>query len=178
MAIRDRIIELRRVPAGQLRQNPRNWRLHPKAQQEALRGILGEVGYVDALMARELPDGSLELIDGHLRAETTPDQDVPVLVVDLSEAEAAKILATLDPLAAMAEADAGKLDALLRSVETESQELAAMLTQLAETAGVYDVSEADSATSRQGAVQIRPRRFAERTSPAARRNWQFDEWQS
>src|SRR5262249_54477850 len=32
-----------------------------------------ELGYCDAVLARELPDGTLELIDGHLRCSTTPD---------------------------------------------------------------------------------------------------------
>ncbi len=62
-------------------------------------GVLAEMGYADALLARELPDGSLELIDGHLRAETTPDMEVPVLILDLDDAEAAKLLALHDPLA-------------------------------------------------------------------------------
>jgi hypothetical protein len=134
--IRDRIKELRRVKASELRPSPRNWRTHPAAQQDALRAVLAEIGYADALLARELPDTSLELIDGHLRAETTPDSLVPVLVLDVDEAEAAKLLATLDPLAAMATADADKLDALLREVGTESEPLAAMLAGLAEANGI------------------------------------------
>jgi hypothetical protein len=136
MQIRDRIRELRRVPASQLRPSPRNWRTHPKSQQDALRGVLAEIGYADALLARELPDASLELIDGHLRAETTPDSIVPVLILDVTQEEADKILATLDPLAALAEADKGKLDALLREVQTGSEALIALLTGLAERAGV------------------------------------------
>lgn len=136
MKIRDRVKELRRVLAGDLAPSPKNWRTHPPAQQDALRGALAEIGYADALLARELPGGGLELIDGHLRAETTPDAVVPVLVLDLDEAEAAKLLATLDPLAAMATADAAKLDALLREVETANDGLAAMLTGLAEKHGV------------------------------------------
>src|SRR5919201_2122671 len=109
MQIRDRIKELRRVRAAELRPNPRNWRVHPPAQQDALRGVLAEVGYADALLARELADGTLMLIDGHLRAETTPDAVVPVLVLDVDEAEADKLLATLDPLAALAETDSEAL---------------------------------------------------------------------
>jgi len=89
MPIRDRIKDLRRVRAGDLRPNPRNWRTHPQAQQDALRGVLAEVGYADALLARELPDGALELVDGHLRADLDPEQLVPVLVLDVDEAEAA-----------------------------------------------------------------------------------------
>jgi len=54
MMIRDRIRELRRVRAKDLLANPKNWRVHPKAQTAALRGLLAEVGYADALLAREL----------------------------------------------------------------------------------------------------------------------------
>ncbi len=76
MEIRDRVVELRRVRARELVPNPKNWRRHPKAQAEALRGLLGEIGNADALLARELPDGRLQLIDGHLRAETMPDEEL------------------------------------------------------------------------------------------------------
>jgi len=93
MEIRDRVKELRRVRAKDLVPNPKNWRVHPKAQASALRGLLAEVGYADALLARELPDGKLQLIDGHLRAETTPSAIVPVLILDVSEQEADKLSA-------------------------------------------------------------------------------------
>jgi hypothetical protein len=135
MQIRDRIKELRRVPASQLQPNPLNWRTHPRRQQDALRGILAEVGYADALLARETSAGGLMLIDGHLRAETTPDALVPVLILDVDEAEAAKILATLDPLAAMAQADAGRLDRLLREVDTKNEALQELLARLADENG-------------------------------------------
>jgi hypothetical protein len=119
--IRDRIRELRRVPAKSLLPNPRNWRRHPKAQAEALRGILQEIGYADALIARELPNGRLQLLDGHLRAATTPDQEVPVLILDVTEDEANKILLTLDPLAAMAESDSRQIQALLETMRTDNE---------------------------------------------------------
>jgi len=130
MQIRDRIQELRRVPASQLRPNPRNWRTHPQRQRDAMRGVLAEIGYADALLARPLPDGTLELIDGHLRAETTPDMEVPVLVLDLTDEEAAKLLAVHDPLAAMAEADDEALGRLLADVETENEALGRLLDEL------------------------------------------------
>ena len=123
-AIRDRIRELRRIPAKELLPNPRNWRRHPREQATALQGILAEVGYADALLAPETPEG-LMLIDGHLRAETTPDQDVPVLVLDVTEAEADKILLTLDPLARLATVDKENLRSLMDSVKFSSDELAA-----------------------------------------------------
>ncbi len=44
MKIRDRIKELRRVPAKELIPNPKNWRTHPDRQRNVLKGILAEVG--------------------------------------------------------------------------------------------------------------------------------------
>jgi hypothetical protein len=134
MQIRDRIKELRRVRATDLRPNPRNWRLHPPAQQDVLRGLLAEVGYAGALLARELDDGTLMLIDGHLRAETTPDAVVPVLVLDVDEAEADKILLTHDPIAAMATTSEENLQELLAEVETESAAVRSMIDALTPTA--------------------------------------------
>ena len=75
MTIRNRITELRYVRAGDLRPNPKNWRKHPKAQRQAVQAVLDEVGYADALIVREV-DGTLELLDGHLRADLTPDATV------------------------------------------------------------------------------------------------------
>ncbi len=132
-AVRDRVKELRRVPARDLHPNPKNWRTHPQPQQDALRGVLTEIGYADALLAREGDGGELILVDGHLRKDTTPDAVVPVLVLDVTEAEANTLLATLDPLAAMAEADKDALDKLLRDVQTGSEAVGAMLKNLAAT---------------------------------------------
>ena len=130
MEIRDRVKGLRRVKAGLLKPHPRNWRVHPDSQRDALQGVLGEIGYAGALIARELDDGSLELIDGHLRAQTTPDAEVPVLIVDLDDAEADKLLAVLDPLSGMAERDHDVLAGLLRDVETENAAVGALLDKL------------------------------------------------
>jgi ParB-like chromosome segregation protein Spo0J len=93
--------------------------------------VLAEVGYADALLVRELDDGSLELVDGHLRAELTPEAEVPVLVLDLSAAEADKLLALLDPLSAMAETNFDALADLVAHVETENAAIQRMLDRLA-----------------------------------------------
>jgi DNA modification methylase len=140
-AIRDRILELRRVAARELLPNPKNWRRHPVRQAAALRGVLQEIGYADALLARILPDGRLMLIDGHLRAETTPDQLVPVLVLDVDETESNKLLATLDPLAAMAETDKQAFMDLAGFVHTDSAELRELLDG---TAGIARETEQDA----------------------------------
>ena len=66
-----------------------------------MRAVLARIGYAGAVLARELADGQLMLIDGHLRVATTPDALIPVLVLDVSEQEADEILATYDPLGAI-----------------------------------------------------------------------------
>ena len=144
MQIRDRIKELRRVKAALLRPNPRNWRAHGQAQRDVLCGVLAEIGYADALLARELPDGTLELIDGHLRAETTPDAEVPVLVLDLDDAEAAKLLAVHDPLAAMAETNGELLAELLDEVQTDNRAVQTLLDDLLKQADGGSSSDADA----------------------------------
>ena len=131
MTIRDRIKDFRRVKGRDLLPNPRNWRRHPQAQRDAMRAVLEEVGFAGAALARETPAG-LMLIDGHLRAELEPDAELPVLVLDVDEAEAAKLLATYDPLGKMAEPDPDALGKLLAEIDTESEALRAMLEELAE----------------------------------------------
>lgn len=132
MHIRDRIRELRRVRASDLVPNPKNWRTHPENQKNVLRGVLSEIGYADALIARELDDGRLMLIDGHLRAETTPEQEVPVLVLDIDEDDSDKLLALLDPLSGMAGKDEELLAALVSEVETENKAISDLLYEIVE----------------------------------------------
>ena len=143
MNIRNRVKSLRMVPASDLRPNPKNWRTHPQAQQDALRGVLAEVGLADACLARELPDGSLMLIDGHLRAETLGTGDVPVLILDVTEAEADKLLLLLDPLAGMAGTNATALSELLRGVATGEQSLAELFEDMAADAGIIPADRAE-----------------------------------
>ncbi len=59
-----------------------------------------------------------------------------MLVLDVDEAEADKLLVSLDPLAALAEADAGQLAELLASIETRSEELRMLFADLASAAEV------------------------------------------
>jgi len=140
MKIKDRIKELRRVPAGKLLPNPKNWRTHPPEQADAMRGILAEVGFADAALAVETPDG-LQLIDGHLRTEVAPDAEVPVLVLDVTEEEADRILATHDPIAAMAGSDANALAELLDGMKFDNDATQSMLDDLAD--GVIDDAPVD-----------------------------------
>ena len=135
---RNRIKALEYVNSADLAAHPGNWRDHPAAQAEALKGVLSEVGIAGALLAyrSERQGGALVVIDGHLRKDAAPQQ-WPVLILDVDDAEADYLLATHDPLAAMATADAGALDALLSSVQSGEAAVQAMLASLAESAGIY-----------------------------------------
>jgi len=135
---RNRIKALEYVNAADLTPHPGNWRDHPKAQVEALQGVLSEVGIAGALLAyrSERQGGALVVIDGHLRKDAAP-QKWPVLILDVDDAEADYLLAVVDPLAAMATADAGALDALLSSVQSGEEAVQAMLAKLGEDAGIF-----------------------------------------
>ena len=130
MSIKDRIKELRRVPANTLIPNPKNWRGHPPSQRAAMRGVLEEIGFADAILVRETPDG-LMICDGHLRTDLMGQAEVPVLVLDLDDREADQLLATFDPLGAMASADQEKLLTLLEDTRFNDQAVNAMLEALA-----------------------------------------------
>ena len=78
--IRNRIKGHRRVRAGDLVPHEFNWRWHPDRQRAALEALYRAVGFARSLLAYELPDGRLKLIDGHLRREL-------MLPVRLEEAE-------------------------------------------------------------------------------------------
>lgn len=128
MQIRDRIKEFRRISAEKIRPNPKNWRTHPKEQSDALRGILSEIGLADAVLVREIEPDVFMLIDGHLRCETIGNHvELPALILDVTESEADKILATLDPLAGMAEKDAEILAGLLSDLSAQGDQLASMV---------------------------------------------------
>lgn len=132
--LRNRVLDRRKILGSELVANSRNWRTHPKAQAEALRGILEEIGQVGELYAyhSERAGGKLVLIDGHLRSEEFADQEWDVAITDLSDEEADKLLLAYDPLAAMAEANKENLEALIRDVQIKSEGLAGMLGKLAE----------------------------------------------
>ncbi len=131
MNIRNRIIGLENVRAENLRASPKNWRTHPEKQKAALEGMLQEVGFAVPVVARRCEDGSLQLIDGHLRVETAEPGDlIPVVVLDVTESEADKLLATIDPLAALAGKDEPKLVQLLHEVSVESGAVMDMLNNL------------------------------------------------
>jgi len=131
MNVQDRVVEMRLVPANELASHPSNWRRHPKAQQRALTAMLDEVGFAGAVLARENDDGQLVIIDGHARAEIVGDATIPVLVTDLTEAEAEMVLATYDPIGAMAETNSDVLTNLIERIDTDNEAINQLLAAVA-----------------------------------------------
>jgi hypothetical protein len=133
--IRNRIIDHRIVRAGDLVSHELNFRQHGSDQMQALEDILQEVGFARSLLCYELPDGRLKLIDGHGRKALDPDRMVNVEVLDVNESEAAKLLATIDPITGMATNDPKTLKALFASVKSGSSKLNSLWSNLAESCG-------------------------------------------
>lgn len=163
--VRSRITEVRRVRAGDLEPHPGNWRDHPDAQAQAMAGVMREVGDVGVLLAwrSERNGGKLTLIDGHLRRGIAPDHEYMVAVTDLSDAEADYVLATHDPLSAMASADAAALDALLSSVSSADAAVREMLSDLAMRSGIAAIGgDADAEPQIDAAEELRAKWGVER----------------
>src|SRR5262249_43359792 len=102
-----------------------NFRTHPELQRDALRALYARVGFARSLLAYELPDGRLKLIDGHLRRDLDPDMEVDVEVLDVDDEEARALLLSIDPLAALAQTQAQMQQRLLELTPTDSLELQA-----------------------------------------------------
>ncbi len=133
---RNRIVGHGEEPPGQLVPNERNWRRHPPSQHKALAGALSEVGWVAQVLVNRTTG---HVVDGHLRVElaiSRGEPTVPVVYVEMSEEEERLVLASLDPLAAMATAEKDALAALLAEIETGDAALARMLAELADQHGI------------------------------------------
>src|SRR5271154_372195 len=117
---RNRIVRHVRMRAGELVPHELNPRVHSDAQRRALQMLYEEIGFARSLLAYPLADGRLKLIDGHLRATMTPDQEVEGEVLDVNDCEARALLLAIDPLAQLAGYDADTLDRLRQSVEADS----------------------------------------------------------
>ncbi len=109
--------------------HPDQWRTHSRGQQEALAQVLDQVGWVQQVIISQrtgyLLDGVCRITLAKRRGET----EVPCVFVDVSEAEERLILASLDPIGAMANADRDKLSELLEGIH--SPDLGSLLEEIA-----------------------------------------------
>jgi len=142
IAWENRIVGYEVRPARSFRAHEHNARRHPNQQRAALRGSLASVGWVLPVLENARTG---KLLDGHARIEEallkSEEHLVPVIQVDVAEDEEPLILATLDPITAMANYDKEALDALLRNVSTGDAALQSLLSELATANGLYNEVE-------------------------------------
>lgn len=124
------------IDPTQLLANPHNFRIHPKFQQEALRGVINDVGFIRSVTVSK---NSGYVLDGHLRVLLALRDNIPLIpveYVDLTEAEEAEALLTIDPIAAIAGSDKDKIETLLHQVNTDDEYVMKLLTETASDAGL------------------------------------------
>ena len=126
---RNRIVGHGEEDAEKLLANPRNWRIHPKHQQDALSGVLDEVGWVQSVIVNRQTGF---VVDGHLRVAMaiSKGEKVPVVYVDLDPAEEALVLATLDPLSGLSVPDYEQLESLIDGISVGTEAVATLLEDL------------------------------------------------
>ena len=140
-----------------------NPRIHPAMQQDALKGALEEVGWIQDIIVNlrtseewGTDQGVETLVDGHLRVKLAlrhGQPSVPVKYVDLSPKQERLAIATLDPITGYAAFDADIMSGLLTEIgEIQDDGLSDFIGQFMADEGIdlssiefpeYDESIAD-----------------------------------
>jgi hypothetical protein len=146
--VRIRVKKMLWVKTRDMLDNDGNWRLHPQAQKDALKGLLKDVGVAGVMMGyySDRKGGKLTLIDGHGRKEIDEEENLdlewPVVELDVNDEEADKILATHDFTTGMAEVDGLALETLIQRVKTDDLEVRELLRKMEmEAAKAFDEME-------------------------------------
>lgn len=121
MAYRDRIVEVRTVPASSIVPQDVNPNLHDEQQKTSLRAALDRRGVTGIPIVVER-QGKLRMIDGHLRREVLGDQPVRVAVLDLTEKEEREEVIAHDQIARLAQVDPTAQLELVEGTEPEALE--------------------------------------------------------
>ena len=133
--IRSRIVGHGDVDPEQLLANPLNFRRHPGAQMDALRGSMKELGWLKTILVNKTTG---HVLDGHARVVEAMRQGlktIPATLVELSLEEERLALAVLDPITEMATRDSATLTELLAQVSTQDAGLQALLDEMAGKGG-------------------------------------------
>lgn len=132
---RNRIVGQGVVDAATLIPHPENWRVHGQRQRKALADALDTVGWVQSVVVSKRTG---RILDGHLRTAEAAErgETVPVVYVDLSEQDERLVLATLDPIGAMADTNRAALEAIQSHFADASAQVRALLEAAGVKAGV------------------------------------------
>jgi hypothetical protein len=129
--VRNRVKEVRRLRFGDILQHPTNPKDHPDFQRQVFREGVTFVGFgsVPLAYASARNDGKLTWVDGNMRGDELPDYEGEVAILDIDDEEAAFLLVTLDPIAALAQANAERMAQTLESIHTDSEVLNSFLEE-------------------------------------------------
>jgi hypothetical protein len=121
------------VLASSIVAHPLNFRVHPDTQRAAVSEAIDRVGWIEEVLVNKTTG---RLLNGHLRVELAAarGEQVPVTLVELTEAEERLVLASLDPLGGLAVEDSERLAELLSTLELGSSVLDTMLSTNAQDA--------------------------------------------
>lgn len=136
MKWKNKIIGHDDVAPDQLMAHPLNWRLHPKYQQDTLKGLIDEVGFIRSVTVNQTTG---RVIDGHMRVTLALRNDettVPVEYVELTEEEEAKALLTIDPVSALSASESANVEELLEQIKTDNADISELLADISERAGI------------------------------------------
>jgi len=126
----NRIVEYAEESPEQLLANPQNWRVHGRAQQVALSGVLDDIGFIAPVIVNKQTG---HLVDGHLRVSLALRHNIPsipVVYVDITESEEREALTTFDPIGAMASSDMKMLEGLIQDLDNLSDAARLSLTDI------------------------------------------------
>jgi hypothetical protein len=138
MEIKNRIVGSGVEQLDNIQFNYRNWRIHPLTQQNALLGVLEQVGWVQEVIVNKRTGN---LVDGHLRCQLAAregETTIPVKYVDLTEEEEMLVLASIDPIAGLATTDKQKLGSLIKDIESQNIHVQKMLDDLKRKENVFN----------------------------------------
>lgn len=153
MDYKNRIVGYGDAKVDEVLFNPKNWRVHPKYQQEALHGVLETVGWVQNVIINKTTGN---LVDGHLRVQLAGRDEissVPATYVELTQEEEDLILTSFDPIGSMAVAEKQKLKDLVDNIKVEDKQIQDMLTAIAEKEQIFGALQVDKE------LKINPRKL-------------------
>lgn len=134
----NRIIEFGYKHASEFVPNPNNWRIHTKLQKEAVSESISRFGVLDVVI-ENASDGYM--IDGHERVWQGLQNDdalLPYIKLDLSEAQEAQAILTIDGTMEMAGVNPTKAEALIKLIEENPERMNKMIEIIMGKYGLLD----------------------------------------
>lgn len=138
---KSKIVGTAEVDPNDLVENPANWRQHPLTQRRALDKVLRSIGWVDSVKVNV---NTGRMVDGHLRVDVAKENKetaVPVVYLDLTEEEEKLMLATLDPIGALADTNQEMFQKLVSELKSADDIIAETATSAELSSILLEIEE-------------------------------------